>query len=265
MKQFLVSQLILIAIILPSDSLGRNWTDLKGRSLEGELLSCDEKQITIKRLSDQKEFSIKRSTLSASDNKYLDGIPFFRGCFPGMTYKSIEDLTAKEPLKFSTYKPYKRSVKGMLFLQPDYSLIQRSPEHKNYCRVAVSEGETVYEWYKIAIEMYDGKAVNVSFGTPPRVTNQVNQWIFPWASTMYSLLTEKHGKPDTLYKDPSQLSILDARSGYVTYIAEWIKGDYQITLGIGKSDYKYTADVSYTYLPLLKKQKANEAEVKGNF
>ena len=56
MKQFLVSQLILIAIILPSDSLGRNWTDLKGRSLEGELLSCDEKQITIKRLSDQKEY-----------------------------------------------------------------------------------------------------------------------------------------------------------------------------------------------------------------
>lgn len=275
-----MNKLLLIAVILPSFLFGRTWTDLQGRKVEGELLTYNENQITIKRLSDGKTFTINRSVLSNADNKLIDekieeskpkltekpdGAPSFRGVFPGMTFDDLIAVTKKEPLEFKYTPDEEDRDKGFLWLQPDYDQIKDNPKYENYWSVAVSKDGTKYEWEDIAVEMYDGRAVEVSFGTPSRNASFLNSITIPWASMMLDLLTEKHGEPDVMNKHPSEFSVLDLSSGFKLIVAKWIKEDYEIQLGIGEYQSRFYADIAYTFIPLHKKQESDKSSVQSNF
>lgn len=69
MKAFAIISLILLPLIL----IGRTWTDTKGRTFEGDLISFDGQQATIERKTDKRIFHVDIQTLSNADRAYLTG------------------------------------------------------------------------------------------------------------------------------------------------------------------------------------------------
>lgn len=65
------SAAIIALTLIPLILLGRTWTDTKGRSFEGDLISFDGNQAIIQRNADQRLFYIDSSTLSQEDRTYL--------------------------------------------------------------------------------------------------------------------------------------------------------------------------------------------------
>jgi len=66
--KYILSCLILAA---PCIIQARIWTDNQGRSFGGELVSQDEKYVTIQRTEDDKQFTISKDILSDADQRYL--------------------------------------------------------------------------------------------------------------------------------------------------------------------------------------------------
>jgi len=73
--KFLKSTILpLMALLLaasPTQAEVRTWTNTSGVVIEAEFVSADETTVTIKRVSDRKEFSIAIDTLSEADQRWL--------------------------------------------------------------------------------------------------------------------------------------------------------------------------------------------------
>ena len=66
--------LLITTILLQSFSFGRTWTDRTGRQFEGDFQSVGVNDVTIRRISDGRVFTIDRSLLSDEDQQYLKNI-----------------------------------------------------------------------------------------------------------------------------------------------------------------------------------------------
>lgn len=72
MKQSLTSWVLpLLVVLLSLEASAREFTDVQGRKLEGELLSVTGDKATIKRADDDKVFTVSVSQFSPEDQKYM--------------------------------------------------------------------------------------------------------------------------------------------------------------------------------------------------
>jgi hypothetical protein len=178
----------------------------------------------------------------------------FKGIYLGMTERQVDSLVANSlwAYKYTSINAGIMASKKMLvddYVGDYYNGPKKAPLKdcvaKIGCEPPTEGGQKCYWLDGAYLDYFQGKVFRISLDSWMWSADKIESSVKDWLRFALKGLIEKYGEPDLTFTSIEEVDIFSFKSGFISYLYKWLKGNARIMLGLSESESKFGCSVVF--------------------